>query len=58
MTSRKQSTKTAAFDIRRACWTINVVSWALYRLCPDSQRHDIASWMIELGRSEIRKENV
>lgn len=57
MPKRKQSIKPSAFDIKRACWTIHIVSLALYRLCPASQRHDIAAWMIELGRSELRKED-
>lgn len=42
-------------DVRRACWTITLVSWAVYTLCPDSRRKEISDWMIEVGKAVRRR---
>jgi hypothetical protein len=43
------------FHTRRSCWTISVVSWALYSLCPARHRQEIADWMKEVALIEKRK---
>lgn len=35
---------TAWINVRRACWTISLIDWALRVLCPGEHLAQIASW--------------
>lgn len=52
-TSANGMTFRARWATRRACWTIDVVAWALRRLCAPSHRKSITEWALEFAKAEL-----
>lgn len=41
---------------KRACWAIKLIGWAIYNLCSDEWRVEVAKWGEEFMRAVVRSQ--